>query len=172
MTIISWCGNKASPLERFPAGRFGEKLESERLRAKHSMEDGEPSDKFWELLGGKGEIKETFEKDLLKQTPYGEGVLYKLSHEGEGVGKLKLTEVARGDLKKDMLDSNNIILVDATAELFVWIGKGADVVEKRNAMDTAIQYIKDNNMPMATPVHVFKEGQKITHGHWKKIFSD
>lgn len=39
-------------------------------------------------------------------------------------GSLQITEVAKGKLAKDMLKSEDVFIVDAGSELFVWIGRG------------------------------------------------
>ena len=60
--------------------------------------------------------------------------MYKLSDEG---GELMCNEVARGDLKLEQLDTNEVMLVDtADGELFVWVGKGASEILSRNALKT------------------------------------
>merc|ERR1712227_368285 len=55
---------------------------------------------FWELLGGEGDIKSAADVVQPGEDVYGEGVLYTLSDDS---GSLTQTEVARGDLKTDML---------------------------------------------------------------------
>jgi gelsolin len=186
--ILSWCGNWASGFEKYEAGQKAEEIEGDRKKTEakclHRAEkQGEPSDRFWNLLGSKpgdGEkIAHDIDEKLFEEPPYGEGVLYVLHQDDKEdgvpagkVGKMTLTRVADGDLRKDQLVSDDVCLVDTQAELFVWIGKGANAVERRNAMDTAILYLKTNNKPLHTPIHVFKEGQEITNKKWLDIFSN
>jgi len=142
---------------------------------------GTPTDEFWDLLGDRpeGEIAKDIDETLFNETPYGEGVLYVLhqddEHDGVPAGKIgqaTLTRVADGDLRKDQLVSDDVCIVDTMAELFVWVGSGANAVERRNAMDTAILYLKTNNKPLSTPIHVFKEGQEIKNAKWLEIFDN
>jgi len=184
--ILSWCGSWASGFEKYEAGQYAENLEGDRKKAEakclHRAEpQGKPSDRFWEKLGDKpeGDIAHDIDETLLNEPPYGEGVLYVLHQDDhlDGVevgkiGQMSLTRVADGDLRKDQLVSDDVCIVDTQAELFVWIGKGANAVERRNAMDTAILYLKTNNMPLHTPIHVFKEGQEITNKKWNEIFDN
>jgi len=184
--ILSWCGSWASGFEKYEAGQYAEKLEGDRKKAEakclHRVEpQGKPSDKFWDLLGDKpeGEIAHDIDENLLNEPPYGEGVLYVLHQDDEldgvkkgQIGQMSLIRVADGDLKKEQLVSDDVCIVDTQAELFVWIGKGANAVERRNAMDTAILYLKTNNMPLHTPIHVFKEGTEITNKKWNEIFDN
>jgi len=179
--IRTFCGSKVSPFERHAASHHAEKLEAERMAlgsadAKNTVEDsGEPSEEFWTLLGGQGEIAEDFDDNLLHQKPFGEGVLYKLSQgdapEGQ-IGQLTLAKVGNGDLTKSMLKSDDVFMLDTGAEVFMWTGKSASGAEARNALDTALLYLKTNNMPLQTAVHMFKEGQTIRNKEWNKIFAN
>jgi hypothetical protein len=174
--IRSWCGNDASPWEKFKAGRFAEDVEDQNGGfAKHQPDtQGAPSDKFWEMLGDKGEIAADFSDDMLTDNPMGEGTLYALMFfdKEKGTGELKLEKIADGDLRKDQLRTDDVMMVDTGKELFLWIGKAAHKKEKRNAMDTAQLYIKTNNMPSSTPIHMFKEGVEITNAEWLKMFDN
>jgi hypothetical protein len=78
--IRSWCGNDASPWEKFKAGRYAEDIEDQHGGfSKHQPDtQGTPSAKFWELLGGEGEIAPDFDDGVLTDTPMGEGTLYAL----------------------------------------------------------------------------------------------
>merc|ERR1719166_966116 len=98
-----------------------EDFESKRqreARVTHKIDDA-----FWEMLGGKGEITaadDFTDEDLLDvEINMGDGVLYRMSDES---GSLKITEVGRGELKKSMLNSDDVMMLDVGAEVFVWIG--------------------------------------------------
>ena len=66
---------------------------------------------------------------LLPRPHPGEGVLYKLS---DASGGLSISEVARGDLKKDMLSSDDVYMVDLSpgAEVIIWVGSAASQKER------------------------------------------
>ena len=81
-------------------------------------------------------------------------------------------EVARGDLKLEQLDTNEVMLVDASVgEMFVWVGAGASDKESRNALATAESVLKSLGKPAYTPIHLFKEGQAITDPLWISVFA-
>ena len=95
--------------------------------------------------------------------------MYKLSDEG---GELMCNEIMRGDLKLEHLDTNEVMLVDtASGELFVWVGKGASDKESRNALKTATALLESIGKPKHTPIHMYKEGTKITNPIWVSVFA-
>ncbi len=69
-----------------------------------------------------------------------------------------------------MLDSNDVFIVDCGSELYVWTGSGASDKERRSAMQTAVNFLSTQTKPLHTPIHSFREGQKITNEHWNTIF--
>ena len=71
-----------------------------------------------------------------------------------------------------MLDTNSVTMVDALAEVFIWVGELADDYEKRQALNTAMKYLDQNSRPAHTPIHVYKENSKISDPLWSKIFSN
>ena len=78
----------------------------------------------------------------------------------------------RGDLKLEHLDTNEVMLVDtASGELFVWVGMGASDKESRNALKTATSLLESIGKPKHTPIHLYKEGAKITNPIWVSVFS-
>jgi len=166
--IYIYQGSSAMPLEKYEANTMAERLERQRggqAEATHELDD-----KFWELLGGKGPVKPASEgSDRIAPPELQEGVLYKISNDGTD---LVMHEVGRRVLTRSMLDSNNVMMLDHGTEIFVWVGKGADGVERRNAFRTAWTYLKANNRDPDTPIHMFKEETKITDKVWNDIFSD
>jgi len=85
---------------------------------------------------------------------------------------MSVTEVARGDLKKNMLGSDDVYIVDSGPELIVWVGGKASDAERAAAFNTASKYLKHQRKPIETPVSVLKEGQTQNHALFKKIFAN
>ncbi|KAH8050603.1 hypothetical protein JL722_11257 [Aureococcus anophagefferens] len=79
------------------------------------------------------------------------------------------TEVGRGDVKKSMLSSDDVFLLDAGREVFTWIGSKASDAERRNAMSTAIAYLTSANKPISTAIHCFSEDTPFKNDIWDKI---
>jgi len=165
--IYVWCGEESSAFEKSAANRAAENIENTRDgKATTTLEI---DDDFWAKLGGEGEIAPaSAASDKLPDVDHGEGVLYKLS---DTTGTLTRTEVAHGDIGPGMLDTNDVMLLDTTAEIFLWVGKNASAGEGRNAMATAMAYLKTNGRPTSTPIHLYKEGQDIKNETWKQIMA-
>eukprot|EP00448_Togula_jolla_P023883 CAMPEP_0170592740 /NCGR_PEP_ID=MMETSP0224-20130122/13082_1 /TAXON_ID=285029 /ORGANISM="Togula jolla, Strain CCCM 725" /LENGTH=522 /DNA_ID=CAMNT_0010916659 /DNA_START=60 /DNA_END=1629 /DNA_ORIENTATION=+ len=165
-SIYVWCGSNAQAVEKACANTAAENIESKRdgkATVTHDIDE-----RFWELLGGEGPIKDAAEgTDDIPEPTVGEGVLYVLS---DTTGDLKTTEVARGDLGESMLDSSNVMMLDTGSEVFLWVGKDASPGEGRNAMATAMNFLKTNGKPTTTPIHLYKEGTAINNAIWKEIF--
>ncbi|KAH8062842.1 hypothetical protein JL720_13213 [Aureococcus anophagefferens] len=120
---------------------------------------------FWAALGGEGPIAPETDAPVESEEP-GEGILFKLS---DASGELQCTEVGRGDVKKSMLSSDDVFLLDAGREVFTWIGSKASDAERRNAMSTAIAYLTSANKPISTAIHCFSEDTPFKNDIWDKI---
>merc|ERR1712232_807223 len=106
--IYIWVGQHANPMEKFQANIIAEKIESQRHG--HAKVTHDHDDEFWEPLGGRGPIKSANEgTDTIPAAEMGEGVLYCIS---DASGSPTTKEVGRGMLKKAMLDSSNVMLLD------------------------------------------------------------
>lgn len=166
VVIYVWDGAEASAVEKVAANEAAEHIESSRdgkAKATHDIDDA-----FWAELGGDGDIAPaSAATDKIPDRDHGEGVLYVLS---DTTGSLQTKEVARGDLGPGMLDTNNVMMLDTESEIFLWVGKGASSGEARNSMATAMAFLKINNKPLHTPIHLFKEGNSIKNDHWNQIF--
>ncbi len=71
---------------------------------------------------------------------------------------------------KDLIE-DDVMLLDTGNEVFVWIGNGANLEEKKKALDTAIQYIKTDTSgrtPEDTTFVTVKQGFEPPHftGHF------
>jgi len=76
----------------------------------------------------------------------------------ERTGHLEMTQVATGQhLRKDMLDKDDVFLVNSGTALYVWIGSGASVDERKQAMTYAHNYLQTKSNPLI-PVTVISEG--------------
>lgn len=180
--IYVWFGDHASHFEKQAANSQAERIESEyfsKVKVTHDCEDAgygpdseayaEECAHFWELLGGAGDIKADADDDVPK-VDNGECILYQINEDENG--QLTNREVARGEIQKNHLVSDDVMMLDTGAEIFLWVGKGASGAESKNAYRTAMRYLKVNNKPDYTPIHLFREGQTITNRVWKKVFAN
>lgn len=72
--------------------------------------------------------------------------------------RTSIKEICKG-LDKSKLDSSDVIVCSSPSQLFVWIGKGASIDERRNCLAYAHSYLTEVNNPYV-PVTVLKEGEE------------
>ena len=88
------------------------------------------------------EFPESQKSDLQSQDPT--KTLFKISNES---GELEVTEIGSGEkLDRSLLDSSDCFLLNCENDVFVWKGSGANVEERRKALDSAIKWSKDNDV--------------------------
>ena len=161
--LYPWFGHNSSAFEKAKCGTSAHNLANTRNGksvVKVDIDDG-----FWAPLGGEGDIAPETDAPVELEEP-GEGILFKLS---DASGALECTEVGRGDVKKSMLTSDDVYLLDAGREIFCWIGKNASDAERRNAMSTATAYLTSANKPISTAIHCFNEETPFKNDVWDKL---
>lgn len=158
LQIYIFIGEKSNAFEKMKGGALAHNLVGARQGKSKLCTDLD--DNFWRIVGGslsdvqpvhphdEDQEDKPIELDKLK--------LYRLSDAG---GEIKFAKEHEGKLAKTMLDSNDVFIVDANIELFVWIGKGASKREKSNAMKFADSYLRENSRPTTTPITCIVEGQ-------------
>jgi len=160
LKLYQFNGSKSGPQEKMKGAQLCRALDDERkgkptvtVIEEASADDAE----FWKLLGGKGAIKSAAEgggdEEEEKKTPK---KLFRLS---DATGTLEFKEVGHGPaVKKSLLDSSDVFILDTGAEVFAWIGKGASAGEKSKALHFAQDYLKKYNRPAYTPISRILEG--------------
>ena len=100
------------------------------------VSDDPQNAEFWSALGGYQDPS-----TLAVGEPDTEVAQKKVSKLFEIVDK-KTVLVSEGELDKNMLVSEKVFLVHATDKLFVWVGKQANLENKRTATQTSVDYVK------------------------------
>merc|ERR1719188_289486 len=127
-------------------------------------------DEFWNALGGQGPVTRTEEVGEEVPADFGEGVLYNVQVSEED-RSLTVTEVSRGDLKREHLDPTGVMMVDTRTEIFLWLGKDSSKLEKASAFQTASNYLKMNGRNVdKTAITVLKEGNDLKSKTWVQMF--
>ena len=70
------------------------------------------------------------------------------------------------DFDQEDLIEDDVMILDTYQEVFVWIGKGANADEKKNALATAVEYIKTDTSGrtlQSTVLHTLKQGYEPTN---------
>lgn len=71
---------------------------------------------------------------------------------------MNLTEIADRPLKKSMLDTNNVYILETFNKVQIWIGKEASLDEKKNSLVIGKGFVKQHNKPKGTRVLRIVEG--------------
>ena len=141
LKIFQWNGSKSGIFEKSRAGQLCRAYDSERSGKPEVIviEEGSEDQEFWNSLGGKGSITDhskvpsddEWEKDNDKK-------LFKLS---DSEGSLEFTAVSEGsNVNISQLDTNDAFVYDAGNHIWVWIGNGASVTERKYSMRYAQEY--------------------------------
>ncbi|KAI4300793.1 hypothetical protein L6164_034128 [Bauhinia variegata] len=129
-SIFTWHGNQCSFEQQQLAAKVAEFLKP-GVTLKHAKE-GTESSSFWFPLGGKQSyISKKITNDVTTD-PH----LFTFSF---NKGKFKVEEVY--NFSQDDLLTEDILILDTHAEVFVWVGQSVDSKEKQNAYEIGQNYI-------------------------------
>jgi len=151
--IICYNGPKSNLFEKTKASQYARELESGR----NGRSRVETRETISDLLPDAN----VHPKELAKYTKADD----KLLRLSDASGQMKLDVVDTVDLKKGLLNTNDIFFVDNGAELYIWCGKASSVDERMQCMVRATKYLNETNHPLA-PFHIYMEG------HEDKVFWD
>ncbi|XP_078344525.1 advillin-like [Oculina patagonica] len=118
------------------------------------MEGKEPVN-FWNMLGGQADYGSA--KQIWAEEEFSEHAA-RLFHCSNASGRFKVEEVL--DFTQEDLEEDDVMILDAWTQLFVWVGATARREEKQEAIKTALEYVKTDprqrspNMTMS----VIKQG--------------
>jgi gelsolin len=163
LKLIQWIGSKSSALERGKAAQLARKIDDDERGGKASVEVHNEGDsdleEFWShLKGGEGPVK-TAEEGSMKSRGLAEDLavrrLFKISDDS---GQVIFAHIADGYITASMFNSDDGFLFDAGPEIFVWLGKGANVKERRAAMQFALDYMNEYKRPRWLPITKVNEG--------------
>ncbi|XP_053171140.1 advillin isoform X1 [Scomber japonicus] len=152
--VYLWCGKGSSGDERAMA-----KLVSSVIGQKsHNGSDelvaeGQEPTEFWELLGGKGPYASSkrLQQTVLDHQPR----LFECSNK---TGRFIVSEVTQ--FTQDDLSEDDVMLLDTWDQLFLWIGKEANEVERKEAVVTSQEYLRTHpgDRDLDTPIILIKQG--------------
>ena len=84
---------------------------------------------------------------------------HSLHHISDASGVMEIKEVDRGViLDSSKLDHDDAFILDAHKRLFIWIGKGSNKAEKREAFNYAMRYLKEQGRSDKIPIAAVKDG--------------
>ncbi|XP_022109337.1 advillin-like isoform X1 [Acanthaster planci] len=158
-----WCGKGGSGDERELAKGVAKTLAG-RASDYTMVPEGQEPASFWSALGGKASYANT--KSLETEVPDFPPRLFQCSNASGNFMVEEIHEFTQEDMVQD-----DVMLLDAYHTVFVWIGSGANEVEKKEAINTAKEYILSDPSGRdvdATSLIKIQEGNEPLHftGHF------
>uniref|UniRef100_A0A8C0ZRT3 Scinderin n=1 Tax=Castor canadensis TaxID=51338 RepID=A0A8C0ZRT3_CASCN len=147
-----WMGKGASQEEEKGAEYVANVLKCKTAR----IEEGEEPEEFWSSLGG----KKDYQTSPLLETQ-AEDHPPRLFGCSNKTGRFTIEEVP-GEFTQDDLAEDDVMLLDAWEQIFIWIGKDANEVEKTESLKSAKMYLETDpsGRDKRTPVVIVKQGHE------------
>ncbi|CAJ1069359.1 LOW QUALITY PROTEIN: gelsolin-like [Xyrichtys novacula] len=145
-----WKGTSSTSVEEQGAKHLAELLQVSLTK----VQEGNEEDEFWDTLGGKADYCH-----LLRPLNHLEAHPPRLFACSNKTGNFQMEEVP-GELTKDDLAPDDVMILDVWDQVFVWIGDEAKEEEKTESLASAVKYIKSDpaDRDPQTPVVVVKMG--------------
>lgn len=157
--IYQYNGAECSHDERYKAAAMVTEIISSRGgKAKHeTLEEKSTGPQHPALMHLRdGDKKEKGEK------PKGERKMFEISEED---GDDSMEEIGEGsNIRKDMLQSNNVYIFNTGDHVYCWIGKEASITERQNGLPYASNYLNKTATPWL-PISVISEGKETQEFH-------
>jgi len=139
LKLFQFNGKHTAIMAKRKGGEICRSLKEERhskpeLVTVDQDEKSKDAEEFWSFFGGVGPIKTADEGRLWEKEHHefssSPKRLLQLSDE---TGKMEMKLVAEGGhkIKRNMLNSNNIMIFDSGSDVFVWVGAKSDEAEKK-----------------------------------------
>ncbi|KAJ9181086.1 hypothetical protein P3X46_009253 [Hevea brasiliensis] len=130
-SVFTWHGNQSTFEQQQLSAKIAEFLKP-GVALKHAKE-GTESSAFWFALGGKQSYTSKKASPEISRDPH----LFTFSF---NKGKFQVEEVY--NFSQDDLLTEDILILDTHAEVFIWVGQSVDPKEKQNAFDVGQKYIE------------------------------
>jgi gelsolin len=167
LKVLVWKGKSSSKAEQFKATQLCSNLQNERgthgdfnyffIEEENYQNTREEHEFFAVVKGNKDEIRTADEGNVVQLKE--KTIKAKLFVISDSTGTLVFNLIAEKNIKKDMLDSMDVFLLDVSDKVFIWIGKNASVAERKSAMVYASLYAKEVHLPLTTPIVRIVEGR-------------
>ncbi|XP_053118102.1 scinderin isoform X3 [Hemicordylus capensis] len=146
----TWVGKGASREEEKGAQYVASVLKCQTSR----VEEGQEPEQFWSTLGGKKKYQTSAQ--LLTESEDHPPRLYGCSNK---TGRFIIEEVP-GEFTQDDLAEDDVMLLDAWDQVFVWIGKDANEMERTESVKSAKRYIETDpsGRDKGTPLVIVNQG--------------
>eukprot|EP00817_Percolomonadidae_sp_ATCC50343_P005535 CAMPEP_0117424426 /NCGR_PEP_ID=MMETSP0758-20121206/4844_1 /TAXON_ID=63605 /ORGANISM="Percolomonas cosmopolitus, Strain AE-1 (ATCC 50343)" /LENGTH=634 /DNA_ID=CAMNT_0005208191 /DNA_START=350 /DNA_END=2250 /DNA_ORIENTATION=+ len=148
--LMLWKGKSCSKAEIAMAHDIVQHLNEQRGMSSKvmSINDEQEPDAFWDVLGGKCNVKSAASGGSDENVEVNEMKLWRLS---DAEGQLDFTLIDQSSkIPLLRLCSKDIFILDTTIEIFIWIGHLASEHEKSMSLIYAQQYIYDYDLSSKT----------------------
>jgi len=157
-------GQEANKSEKAKAIEMARQIRDERgAKPEIFLLREEPNNgEFWETLGGQINVTNLSGSDDDK-TDEAMAPRLELSQVSDESGELEVTPIEKLDskfLSKDMLKTEDVFVLDVGSEIYVWIGKGTTVNEKKESMKVATKFLENTGRPNFVPITRVLEGHE------------
>jgi len=144
-------GKDANREEKNKGYKMIQKIKDDERGGKASItfidEDADNAD-FWDALGGQIEVTNTGEDDAAAEKKAKDATkMFQITDASGSVEFNSVEKDPKGRLQRDMLKTEDVFVIDADTELFLWIGKGASQNEKKESMLRAMDYLNKAGKP-------------------------
>ncbi|KAL8163931.1 UNVERIFIED_CONTAM: hypothetical protein K2H54_041352 [Gekko kuhli] len=112
-----------------------------------TVAEGQEPAAFWEVLGGKAPYASG--KRLHQVVPDHPPRLFECSNK---TGRFVVSEIT--DFIQDDLSESDVMLLDTWDQIFLWIGKESNQVERKEALPTAQEYLKTHPSGRDVDTHI------------------
>jgi len=170
--IYFWPGEQCNVTEKMKGLEVATNMRKSERHAQADIyfprEDEKIDAEFWGHLGGKPDKINPPTPDADAEAGSDEELNYKFYKISNETGKLLCTEVTERPLKKEHLDTNDTFILELSKHVYIWIGRGANVEEKKNALIIGKSFLKAHNKPKGT--RVTRVVEKAEDVHFKSFF--
>ncbi|XP_060898711.1 advillin [Labrus mixtus] len=152
--IYLWCGKGSSGDERAMAKEVSTAIGQNSQRGSEELvAEGQEPIEFWELLGGKAPYAsdKRLQQVVLDHQPR----LFECSNK---TGRFIVTEVTQ--FTQEDLNEDDVMLLDTWDQVFLWIGKEANEIERKESVVTSQEYLRTHpgDRDPDTPIVLIKQG--------------
>jgi len=165
LTIWIFNGPTSNKYERVKAAEIAQHIKDDERGGRATVlqlhEDPTDAD-FWTELGGYLDPETLPEGDC--DSVVDSKVVRKLFQISDESGSLLFDEISpssKGQFNKSQLDSSDVFLLHSSSgKIYLWVGRGANLNEKKQATVYAVHYVKQHGLPFGTPIERVSEGSE------------
>jgi hypothetical protein len=162
--IYTWFGSSVNGFEKNKAASVAHNIQQNRNgHCELVMDVEDDNEEFWALIGGKGDIKPADAADP-EPTPEASNAMYSFSDDS---GKVTVKSV---ELSREGLKSDQVFIIDAGKNVYIWVGNASSKDEQQFAMNGVQRFLKLLDRDRTTCVTRVSEGSEMRCRGFAKVF--